>query len=91
MSAFDQLEKNEEQSGSGDAEADRKELGTNTNQPSLQPEDDSALPPVDGGIKAWSVIGGAFLILFVQFGLGEFPYPPDSSTRTTHIRIEYCS
>ena len=29
------------------------------------------LPPVDGGIKAWSAIGGGFFALFVQFGLGK--------------------
>jgi len=26
---------------------------------------------VDGGLKAWSVVAGAFFALFVQFGLGE--------------------
>ena len=43
-----------------------------TSQSPLRPADESSLPPVDGGIKAWSVIGGAFFALFVQFGLGEF-------------------
>ena len=70
MSAFAQSKNNvssEAESGSADVEAARKELGTSTSQSSLQPDDDSALPPVDGGTKAWSVIGGAFLALFVQF------------------------
>ena len=43
-----------------------------SSQAPLKPGDELALPPVDGGIKAWSVIGGAFFALFVQFGLGEF-------------------
>ena len=43
-----------------------------TSQSLLKAADEVALPPVDGGIKAWSVIGGAFFALFVQFGLGEF-------------------
>ena len=60
-----------EQSASND-EAARNERGTNTSQETPQIADESALPSVDGGIKAWSVIGGAFLALFVQFGLGEF-------------------
>jgi len=58
--------------GSIDAEAARKDLGANTSQSPLQSADECHLPPVDGGLKAWSVIGGAFLALFVQFGLGEF-------------------
>jgi hypothetical protein len=36
------------------------------------------LPPVDGGIKAWSSIAGGFLALFVQFGLGTCKEPPRS-------------
>ena len=93
MSAFVQSKNNvssEAESGSADVEAARKELGTSTSQSSLQPDDDSALPPVDGGIKAWSVIGGAFLALFVQFGLGEFQCPPDPPESTTNVRIAYC-
>ena len=94
MSAFGQSKtkvSSEAESGSADVEAARKELGTSTSQSSLQPGDESALPPVDGGIKAWSVIGGAFLALFVQFGLGEFQCPPDSPEGTAHIRIAYYS
>jgi len=90
MSALGQFKDDvfsEEKSGSLDVEAARKELGTSTSQSPLQSEDESALPPVDGGIKAWSVIGGAFLALFVQFGLGEFESSPDSSASTTHIWI----
>jgi hypothetical protein len=60
-----------EQSVVDDVEAARNEKGTDTSQGTLQTADESALPAVDGGIKAWSVIGGAFLALFVQFGLGE--------------------
>jgi hypothetical protein len=56
-----------------DVEMARKELDTDASQSPLQPEEKPPLPPVDGGIKAWSVISGAFLALFVQFGLGEFP------------------
>ena len=81
-----------EQAGSIGAEAARKDLGTNTSQSPLQSADECHLPPVDGGLKAWSVIGGAFLALFVQFGLGEFSMelqvffgPADSSTSTAHI------
>lgn len=88
MSALDQLKTNvfsEEKSGSTDVEAARKELGTNSSQSPFQPEHESALPPVDGGIKAWSVIGGAFLALFVQFGLGESQSRPDSSANITHL------
>lgn len=74
MSALDQVIDrpfNKDRPVSFDVEAARKSVATWTSQSPLQPVDDSALPPVDGGIKAWSVIGGAFLALFVQFGLGE--------------------
>lgn len=68
-----------EQSASNDIEAARSKRDTKASSWTLQtadesalpPGDEPALPPVDGGIKAWSVIGGAFLALFVQFGLGE--------------------
>jgi hypothetical protein len=40
-------------------------------KPPLELAQDRPLPPVDGGIKAWSAIGGGFLALFVQFGLGR--------------------
>jgi len=74
-----------------DVEAVRNGLGTNTSQSPLQTAVESVLPPVDGGIKAWSVIGGAFLALFVQFGLGEFTEelqflcPPDPPATAAHI------
>ena len=60
------------QSAGNDIEAASNSQSTDTNQSPLKTADESSLPPVDGGIKAWSVIGGAFLALFVQFGLGEF-------------------
>jgi len=75
MSALGTLKNNvssKELSTSNDDEAARNERGTNTSQETPKIADESALPSVDGGIKAWSVIGGAFLALFVQFGLGEF-------------------
>lgn len=31
-----------------------------------------SMPPVDGGLHAWTVVTGASLALFIQFGLGEF-------------------
>jgi hypothetical protein len=100
MSALEQLKNGsyiEGKSGSTDVEAARKELGPNTVQTPLQLADERLLPPVDGGIKAWSVIAGAYLALFVQFGLGEFPVelqvifgPPDSSTSTSHVLLVLC-
>lgn len=89
-----------EQSASNDVEAARNNRDTKASswtiytadESTLPPGDEPDLPPVDGGIKAWSVIGGAFLALFVQFGLGEFngsskPFsvPPDSPANTAHI------
>lgn len=97
MSALSTLQHNapsKEQFTSNDIETARNSQNTTTSQSPLQTTDGSALPPVDGGIKAWSVIGGAFLALFVQFGLGEFTgsfesfsVPPDSPPTTAHIRI----
>ena len=75
MSALSTLQNNapsKEQFTSNDVEAARNSQSTTTSQLPLRTADGFALPPVDGGIKAWSVIGGAFLALFVQFGLGEF-------------------
>ena len=63
---------NKDQFAGNDIEAARNSQGTTTSQSPLKIADESTLPPVDSGIKAWSVIGGAFLALFVQFGLGEF-------------------
>jgi len=74
MSALSTLQHNapsKEQFASNDVEAARNSQSTTTSQSPLQRADKFALPPADGGIKAWSVIGGAFLALFVQFGLGE--------------------
>ena len=72
LSTLQNSASSKEQSDSNDVEAARDERGTNKGQETLQIADESALPSVDGGVKAWSVIGGAFLALFVQFGLGEF-------------------
>lgn len=30
-------------------------------------------PPPDGGIEAWSVVMGAWFVLFVQFGISTYP------------------
>lgn len=46
--------------------------GPNPTKLSLEQTYERSLPPVDGGIKAWSAIAGGFLALFVQFGLGKF-------------------
>ena len=78
-----------EQAGSIDAEAARKDLGTNTSQSPLQSADECHLPPVDGGLKAWSVIGGAFLALFVQFGLGEFWSSKPFSDPQIHLQAPH--
>lgn len=49
-----------------------KDPGPEFHKPSLEAATVDPLPPVDGGIKAWSAIGGGFLALFVQFGLGKW-------------------
>ena len=72
LSALPNDTPNKEQFAGNDIEAARHSQGTTTSQSLLKTADESTLPPVDSGIKAWSVIGGAFLALFVQFGLGEF-------------------
>ena len=96
MSATEQLQNvssSEDQSGSIDVEAARKEVATDTSRSSPEPVNDPLLPPVDGGIKAWSVIGGAFLALFVQFGLGEFSecYKPLPGPSNPSASCEQCT
>jgi len=48
-----------------------RDPGPDVGKSSLELTDGRPLPPVDGGTKAWSAIGGGFLALFVQFGLGK--------------------
>jgi len=48
-----------------------RDPGPEFRKSSLEKIYDYPLPPVDGGIKAWSSIAGGFLALFVQFGLGK--------------------
>lgn len=50
----------------------RRDPGPDALKSSIEITQDRPLPPVDGGIKAWSAIGGGFLALFVQFGLGKW-------------------
>ena len=49
-----------------------REPGPEFRKPPIEETYDPPLPPVDGGIKAWSSIAGGFLALFVQFGLGKW-------------------
>lgn len=41
-------------------------------------------PPPDGGLEAWSVVMGAWFVLFVQFGISTY-----SSSEDVHILISY--
>lgn len=52
-----------------------RDPGPDVGKSSIEITHDRPLPPVDGGVKAWSAIGGGFLALFVQFGLGKWRTP----------------
>jgi hypothetical protein len=94
MSTLGTLKNNassKEQPASNGVEAVRNEGGTSTRQWTPQTADGPALPSVDGGIKAWSVIGGAFLALFVQFGLGEFTRVLQAISRASWFTCSHCT
>jgi len=66
-----------------------REPGPEFRKPPIEETYDPPLPPVDGGIKAWSSIAGGFLALFVQFGLGKWRSGqnpiPNSRSRTASM------